>query len=271
MKFAFLVTYELRCLKHLDKLYQHIVDFYDADIFICCQDIECTDKQLELFDKKVIFKQSYKKPNSFDYFNRNYLVRKPCKHNWNMESCLQIYINWNEMANALEDVKDNYDYFINIRTDIDILFPFPDKHIFEQAPKGIYAFGANYCERWGGMGFGAFIHKKYIMSYLRCTSNVIKSPQMCARIKNIDNHNQERFLTNCMQLHGLTFHFIKQLNFIYIADDIHASTTWAKPQHHPRYPGIIKYPDQVNEVLGYLNLWDKGHRWNFINNCIMIK
>ena len=70
MKFLFIVMFELRALnKTIDKLYHYIVDFYDADIFICAQkSTPENDKNIDLFQRKVVFKKLYDKPDPKIYF-----------------------------------------------------------------------------------------------------------------------------------------------------------------------------------------------------------
>lgn len=268
MKFAFLVMYELRCLKKILKFYEHIIDFYDADIIICCQELKDTTEMVELFDRKVIFSKIYKKPNPSEYYDNNKHFNTKSA-NWNKESCLQLYINWNEMANVVEQFKDNYDYFINIRTDIDILFPFPDKYLFEIIPKGIYTYDANYAKGWGGFGCGVFMHKDYIIQYLKSTYNVLKNEDICDTF-NLSSMNQERFLTKCLNYHGIKMNYVKNLNIIYIAKSETAYTTWAIPKKHYLYDGFIKYPKQVDETFNNLELWNKGYRWIWNDDSLLL-
>ena len=141
VKFAFIVMYELRSIsKTIDQLYKYIVDYYDADIIILCQEtFENESINMDFFDRKVIYKRMYKKQNSKEYFN-NIVHEHKYWHTWDSEPCLQIYINLREMGKVIEEYKDKYDYFISLRTDIEILFPLPDPNLFEIAPKGIYSF-----------------------------------------------------------------------------------------------------------------------------------
>ena len=58
MKFAFLVMLELRCIdKTIEKLYKNIIDYYNADIFILCQNLPNGENGIDMFDKNVIIKQ----------------------------------------------------------------------------------------------------------------------------------------------------------------------------------------------------------------------
>lgn len=266
LKFAFLVMYELRCLKHIEKIYKNIIDFYNADIIICCQDVSEHQDDINLFNKNVVYKQTYTKPDPTIYFKNNKYLNTQ-SHNWNKPSCLQLYINWNEMGNVLEQFKDKYDYFISIRTDIDILFPFPDKHLFENIPKGVYTYNTEYAKWWGGFGCGVFIHKDYIIEYLKSTYNILNNENICDTLS-LHCMNQENFLTKCLKNYGIEMKYIKNLNIIYIAENERSYTTWAIPQKHHLYKGYIKYPEQVNETLKNLELWNKGYKWKVINDSL---
>jgi len=191
--------------------------------------------------------------------------------NWNNEGCLQAFINMNKMAQVLNDVKDKYDYFIRIRTDIDILFPFPDKSLFNTVPKGIYNFDANYCRYWGGYAVGVFIHKDFIIDQLTCPFKILSNPLQCDKIKNLYTYNAEKFVKKCMEIMNLQFSYINCINILFVTDKIDSYTTWAKPQTYPGYDGFIKYPDQVKEALNNLNLWNQGQRWVFQNKRITLK
>jgi hypothetical protein len=264
VKFAFLVMYEMRCLKHIDKIYKNIIDFYNADVIICCQNVPEHEDDINLFDRNVVYKNIYTKPDPNIYFNNNKYLHIESQ-NWNKPSCLQIYINWNEMGKVLEEFKDKYDYFINIRTDIDILFPFPDKQLFENIPKGVYTYNAEYSKCWGGFGCGVFMHRDYIIEYLTSTYNILINEDLC---NNLSYMNQEKFLNYCLLIYGIEMKYIKNLNIIYIAKSENAYTTWAIPQKHPLYEGYVKYSVQLEETLKNLELWNKGYKWKVVNNSI---
>jgi len=167
MKFALLIMLELRSIKKTIKKINNVIDYYDADVFILCQKtFDNDDINANLF-KNIIYKELYNKPNAIEYFNNKFLLND-FGNNWNYNSCLQIYINYHKMASVLKEHVNNYDYFITMRTDIDILFPFPDKKLFETVDKGLYTFDANYAKDWGGLGTSIFTHKDYILPYLNC-------------------------------------------------------------------------------------------------------
>jgi len=271
MKFAFLVLYELRCLKKIENLFKYVIDYYNADIIICCQELENTDEKVKLFEKNKIFQKIYKKKDPKEYF-QNSLLYDYKGANWNNEACLQIYINWNEAANVLENYKDKYDYFILLRTDIDILFPFPEKEMFENISKRIYSFDANYARYWGNYSSGVFIYKDYIIQYLRKTFDVLKSDELIQNFLNSNAPylNEEHFCQYCMNYNNLQFKYIKNINFFFISDNANSRTTWSTPTKDEKYDGFIKYPQQVNEVFDNLNLWNQGYQWKYENDCFFL-
>ena len=270
MKFAFLIMYEIRCLKKIENLYKYIINHYNADIIICCQELDDTHEKLKLFDKNVIFKKVYSKKNPQEYYN-NSKLGSYAQQNWNNNACLQIYINWNEMADVLEDYKDKYDYFILTRTDLDILFPFPEIDFFSKIPKAIYSFDANYDRSWGGSACGVFIHNDYIINYLRCTANILRNDSLINKfITSYNLLNQENFKNFCVKENNITYKYIKNTNYFFITDNINSYTTWGIPQKNDKYDGFIKMPEQFEEAYDNLILWDNGYRWHFKNDSIIL-
>lgn len=271
MKYAFLVICEIRCIKKIENIYKYIIDKYNADIIICCQELEDTYEKLKSFEKNQVFKKVYAKKDPKEYYN-NYKLGTYPQQNWNNEACLQIYINWNEMADVLENYKDDYDYFIQLRTDIDILFPFPDTELFESISKGIYSFDAIYAKDFGGYCTGVFIHKNYILKYLKCTYNILKDDNIINLFINSYNLlNQENFKNFCMKYNDIEFKYINNLNIFFIAENLNTRTTWGTPQQNEKYDGVIKEKNQFEEAYNNLELWNKGYRWVYENNCIMLK
>lgn len=272
MKFAFLVMHELRTLKYIDKLYQYIIDYYDADVFVCCQNMnnDDTDEQINLFKRRVVQKTYYEKPDPYAHF-QNHSLLKAKSQNWNKSSCLQLYINWDKMATEIEHVYHQYDYFIMIRTDINILFPFPEPHLFEIAPKGIYTFDANYCREWGGYYCGVFVHRDFILQLLRCTHTTVMSENLCRQVPNLRWCNQEKFVNACMRKCGLTYKYISHINIIFVVNPVTRYTTWGEVLEHKKYKDdLIKYTGQVDEALNNLELWNNGYRWTVINDTICL-
>jgi hypothetical protein len=254
MKFLFIVMFELRALqKTIDKLYHYIVDFYDADIFICAQkSTPQNDKNIDLFQRKVVFKKLYDKPDPKIYF-KNKKFKIGSGDSWNNPSNLQIYINYQEVAQEIEPFIDSYDYFIILRTDSDILFPFPSRELITTIPHGIYSFDPLYSRIYGGGQTPFLTHKNFIKDYLKVYSNVLNNNFLVEHILTQFNLNQEKFLNLCCAIKGLSYiKFIKNLNFYWTADKLQDKTTWSNIQYDPELFIIYKYKGQM-EVRGSLN------------------
>jgi len=283
MKFAFLLMYELRAVKKTyQELYKNLIKPYDADIFICVQKaLNDDDERLNLFNENVICKEIYDKPEPISYFGieNNLNVTSmddhtTSRHNWNKYSNLQVYINYHKMAQIISKHVDKYDYFILIRCDSYILFPFPDKKLFENIPKFMYFINAQYCKGWGDKGIPTFIHRNYILDYLNSYYNIISNPSYKPEIINALNAsgllNQEKFQNKCLSLVNLQdkIQKINSLNYYWTAENVNDYNTWSCPHYSPIYNNVIcKYDGQCNEAHENYNLWLNGKRWKFdINN-----
>lgn len=142
---------------------------------------------MSLFQENVVCKEIYDKPDPIKYFGKNNTLNivKGVHNHWNKHSNLQIYINQHKMAQVISKVVDNYDYFILIRSDSTILFPFPDKSIFEKLTPAMYFIDAKYSKHWGDIGMPAFIHKNYILHYLNSYYNIISNNWYIPKIMKI--------------------------------------------------------------------------------------
>jgi hypothetical protein len=195
MKFALLIILELRAIKKTIKnLYKYIIDFYDADVFILCQkQFDDDEENIKLFDRKVKFAKIYEKIDHFEYFGKESNLQNVNDSScfWNSKNNLQVYINFIEMGKVIKDYVDDYDYFICLRSDIDIMFPFPDKELFDNIPNDIYGFYINDHEPIGGQGFANYIHKKYVLDYYFCYEDIIKNTELNNVLFNSENKKVE--------------------------------------------------------------------------------
>jgi len=275
MKFAVLVLYELRAVrKTIEKYYKHLIDYYNADVFIICQNTFSDDQErLKLFDHNVKYIRIYDKPDPYIYFGQNSNINLPIGCGcWKTPGNLQVYINHNEASKILQDYVNNYDYFIHLRLDIDILFNFPQPDLFEKIPKAIYSFAPNYCESWGSSGGGNFIHKDYVIEYFKSYYDILTNKEYTNLIyqKIPDNFNQEKLLDLSLKVKNLTMIPIKSLNYYYTAETLNDYTTWSRPQINEKHNVICKYPEQCDEAYESLNLWNNGYRWDYVDNQIKL-
>jgi hypothetical protein len=290
MKFAYLVMTELRSIdKTIKGLNDYIINYFDADVYICVQQTFNNDNEkIQLFDKNVVYHEIYEKPDPVVYFGNNTnldikydnVTNMDKNYNWNKESNLQIYINYYKMSKIIENVIEKYDFFITMRTDVNFVFPFPKKSLFEKIPKKIYFIDAEYCKNWGGIGFSAFIHKTYILQYLQCyynaiTNNIlIQTPTFVELNKKTNTLNQETFQKYCLRLSSVDdsdIKYIKHINFYYTATLLDDYTTWAIPKIHKQYNVICKYETQCSEAYNNLKLWMNKCIWKYKNDSIFLE
>lgn len=315
MKFAFLIMYELRAInKTLETLYKYVIDYYNADIILLCQKQFDDDlERVNMFNEKLIFSKLYDKPNPSEYFQinedflykyHNYINSKSdneFKGLWNTPGNLQIVINMNEMSKVVEKYINDYDYFIGLRSDIEILFPFPNKELFENIPNDIYGFNPNYCRSWGGLGEANFIHKKYIINYLTSCYDYIKQNynensilykkynifydlQNYFNIINFDIENtknindivkryinQEFLLLLSLKNKNIKIKNICNLNFYYTAEKITDYTTESNIILNKKYNVLCKYEEQLDECQKNLTLWNNNYKWIYENEKIILK
>jgi len=265
MKFAIIIMFELRSFyKTIDFFSKYLIDFYNADIFIVCQEHFPNDSEkLKYFEKygdRVKICKLYKKPDLSEYFGKeciHFLKKKfGMGAGFSTPACLQAYINHYEAAKCIKPYVNDYDYFIIMRIDINILFEFPPIEFFEnQLSPAIYTFRPKYAY-WGGSGLGNFIHKNFIIQYLEAYYDRLLNFQTIN-----DNFNQENFLTHSLKCKNLQMVEIIHINYFYTADDVKSYTTWSKPVMHPKYNVVCKYIPQVDEACANLKLWENGYRW----------
>ena len=260
-KFCFLVMHELRCLSYINNLYEYLIDPYEADIIICCQDLAGKQDSMNLFHKNVIHKEKYIKPNPHKWYSCSNTV-KMNGQNWNNAACLQNYINYEKMSHIVEKYTDKYDYFILTRTDLKILFPYPPKDMFDTIPEAIYSFEPNYSKHYGGFHEPGFVHKNYILDILRTPDYILKNNIYPCNIR-FRGANSEKFVRACWNHKKIPIFksVINNLNFFYIAQNLQTHTSWAKPQFNKKSNCFIKYPKQVDEAYDNLELWNQNKRW----------
>ena len=270
MKFAFLVCFELRCLKHIDKIYKYIVDYYDADIFICVQETPDVEEKIKLFNRKVKKIKIIKKTDNakINYFQNKKLDTHGAG-NFKTNSILNFYINLIEMGEFIKEDIENYDYFILLRTDIDILFEFPPKKFFKKIPPTNYTFDAKYSRKYGGFGLSIFTHQNYIYQILTCYKNVLQNNKLIKKYykeKNFRVPNQETFSNYCLKVHDLKINDIKNLNFYFTADDFNTLSPRTTIFYSKKYKTYYKYERQLQESQSNYNLVKNKFVWKLNKN-----
>jgi len=183
-----------------------------------------------------------------------------CKKN----PILNFYINLIEMGKFIKDEIENYDYFILLRTDIDILFNFPPKKIFKSLPPSIFKLNPNYCKKWGGWGQNFITHKNYIYKSLKCFDEIFRNNKLIKQYyeeKNFRVPNQETFSSYCYKLCNFKFKIINNLNFYFTSDDFHTLSPRSKIHYSEKYETYYKYRNQLREAHENYNLFKDKYTW----------
>jgi hypothetical protein len=249
-----------------------LIDYYGADVFVLCQrHFEDDDYRLALFNTNLKHAELYDKPNPLDYFGEESNISIPSDKvaNWNNPGNSQIYINNHKMSKIISQVVDDYDYYILLRMDIQVLFNFPDPEIFKHITPGIHAFSCPFFDLFGGIGLANFVHKNFILEYLTAPYELIIDKLARSEIQAI-NLNQENFCKMALQRKGMLVKNIKGLNYFYTADGVDSYTTWGKPQVHGIYHVVYKYRDQVDYAFNCYKTWLNGSHWEIQNDYIVL-
>ncbi len=191
--------------------------------------------------------------------------------NWNIDSCLQYYINMRQISDVIEPHIHKYDYFIIHRIDVDILYPPPPLKLLENQSPSAYAFDPDYSRKWGGYGFSFITHRDLILEYLRAPFYVIKDKSLLnIFLKRRKNLNQEFFLVYCYETRGIYLKKITKTNMYYTCESLDSRTTYGTPHIHREYKVICKYSRQCSEVHDGYKKWHNGERWVMNDNKIYL-
>ena len=295
MKFAMMVMGELRCMhKNFLNLIERIIQYYNADVIIVCQNAFHDDiERIDYLKKYTVHVHIYDKPDPLTYFGENTCLNNISEKGgeWNKFGCLQIYINMMEMNNVILKHNLDYDYYLMFRSDSYILFDLPTIDIFEESPPSVYGFYSEYWKDAGNLG-GQYIHKNYINTYLTAPYTYIKD------INNFKILNQKHLFKSLNTLYykdfdeepyltpqvlyqevlfilafesiGINIKKIRNLPFYY-NEDINESYT-VNNAHERIMSGNIcyKYSLQYKECNQNLLYLTNGYRWKFVNNEIIL-
>jgi hypothetical protein len=277
MKFAYIVMFELRSLpKTINDLYSRIIDYYDADVFLICQNQFEDDKErVKLFSRRLVKSELYTKPDPNQYFGNSPKLLMNSYNNWNKPYVLQTHINFHKCSEFIRPFVDEYDYFINLRVDISFLFDLPPPSLFETIPHGLYSFDPEYSRWWGGSGSASFIHKTFIIDYLESVYSMIMNPELTPKFKQIiqsdDDFNAEKLIKLALATKGLQMTSIDETNFYITYTTLNDYYTWGQPSQNPKYPTVqSKYHAQYDNALSALNKWNSGWRWGYERGIITL-
>jgi hypothetical protein len=276
MKFAVLFMYELRsAYKCIGKLTSKLVNFYNADVFVLCQrHFDDDDSRLSLFNTNLKHAELYDKPDPLQYFGENSNITIDSHgNNWNNLGNSQTYINNHKFSKVISAIVNDYDYYITVRIDSEILFDFPSIECFKNITPGIHAYSCPDFDKFGGTGFANFIHKNFIIEYLTASYDIITDKSWRSKLEDLTqttNFNQERLCQYALSRKGLAVRRINGLNYFYTTDDANSYTTWGKPTFHETYKVFYKYISQVNYAFDCYKAWLRGGRWITENEHIRL-
>jgi len=286
---------ELRCIhKNHTVIKKQLIDYYNADVIIVCQNTFHDDKKrIDYFKENTVYCQIYDKPDPLIYFDNDCCLKNVSNvgGEWNTFGCLQIYINMMEMHKVISTYNWDYDYYLMFRTDSNILFDLPDISIFNNLPHSVYGFYTDYWKEWGNLG-GHYIHKKYINKYLSAPYQYIKN------IKHVDILNEKQVFTKLNTLYykniDIDYDFFPEIIYqeilfvlafesvdihikkihnlpFYYCEDINETYTINNDHERITNNGICyKYSCQYEECQKNFLLWSDGYRWITNNNEILL-
>lgn len=128
-KYAVCIYGELRSINTIiNNFYDNFINKLNADFYLMAQKTneEEMDNTINMFEKNVIDKELYDKPENIRGLFNNY--EKLIQHeNYIIDPCLQIYYNLYKIYEKYGDnFEKNYEYIIMTRSDYLHIFPFPD-------------------------------------------------------------------------------------------------------------------------------------------------
>jgi hypothetical protein len=275
MKIALLVMFELRALsKTIQDIYSKVIDYYNADVYILCQQqFEDDDARLKLFDRNVKYAGIYEKPDCVDYFGKDSNYHTPTKqlyNYWKRPSCLQFIINKHKFADILRPITADYDYFISLRTDTQILFDFPSISVLERAIPGVYSTYPKYTYNWNGSGIGHIVHSSYIIDYLTCEYDTITNKQYAWMFETIDMNQESLFEHSLILTKNVPLRMIKHTNHFYTTIGLEDYTTCATPAFHTSFGVYYKYLPQCEEAFANLDAWTRGYKWGCVHGNVQL-
>lgn len=151
------------------------------------------------------------------------------------------------MSFFIEEFKNNYDYFIFINTNSKIKFEFPSKEMFEIAENGIYCF-----EKFK-YGSSVFVHKKFIIQYLRFLNESYSNLEIINEFSNMKSHrynntfNHDNFFKFAIYKHGIQYKEVKNINVFNENDNF-----------------------IIEEVNKNYELWNMNFKWEYIDGNFIL-
>jgi len=264
-KYAVCMWGELRSVNStIDNFYTNLVEPLDADVFLVVQKTHDSnmDGKINLFEKHVIAKQMYDRPENLGEVFKNYtqLVEYD-KHNYLINSNVQIYNNFHVINKYFGDIfESNYDYIILTRSDFLHLFPFPDILNYSNDLNTFWCYDGH---EYGGVNLCLVcVPSIYIKQFLIGYYSYLNDEQKIEKLKN-GELNIEKFTKMIFDDNGWKIGKIDNNAFI-TCDDANVKTTWGQVQFSDEHNVYYKYIEQLDNTNNALNKYNEGKKWKLI-------
>lgn len=272
MSYAICVWGELRGVKStINSFYKFMVEPLNADVFLLCQRaLPDDDERFALFDRNIVFKHLYNKPELSTYFGEQSYqdaIRR-IQYNWIKDSNAQQYVNFHKYAQVLMDHPVKYKKYIFVRSDFLYLVPFPDVHNLLEKDDLFFCFNGH---QWNGINYTLMsVPNVHVNSYLISPYEFIADNQKRNEMANKHTAmNCEQFMKHIFDKHGWTLAFIKHNGFI-SAETSQDRTTWMDIKYDENHKVLFKYKDQMDEAYNTLECWNAKKKWNVSNHVNQI-
>ena len=273
VKYAVCVWGELRGVKTTHANFNtFLVDPLHADVFVFAQNNYNKEDNNSLIQYKVVYKRMYDKPSIPEYFANSDGKNKldeyyDLEDNWKIYSNIQQYINFNEISKEIGDqLQDNYDYVIMIRSDFLFLFDFPDilNMSLSNLPELFWCYRGH---EYGGLNYTMIsVPTKHIKAYLSSPYQYI----MNGKIREMFNGgNCEMYLQSILNSNSWIVGYI-QMNAFISGDSLDEHTTFASMKYSENHDVVYKYEEQLTNSFEAFELWNSGKRWVLHGNALIL-
>jgi hypothetical protein len=263
-KYAVCMYGELRSINTvINNFYDNFINQLNADFYLMVQKTneEEMDNTINMFEKNVIDKELYNKPENIRGLFNNYekLIQY---ENYIIDPCLQIYYNFCKIFKKHGDnFEKNYDYIIITRSDYLHLFPFPDILQINNNKNIIWCYDGH---EWGGIN-GTFlcIPSIFIKEFLSSFFIYLNDSENINRFNNI-SLNAEKFCKIVFDDKKYKIGKIQNNAFI-TADSVNTKTTWSTITYSDDYKVHYKYKQQFDNAFDALKQYNFNKKWVNIN------
>ena len=265
-RYAICIWGELRGVKStINSFYEHLVNPLNGDVFILCQQTneKDVDENINLFEKDVIMKSLYPKPDTKEVFKDIDRLRDLDK-NMLYEGGLQVFLNFKKIADEYGDIFErDYDYILLTRSDFKYLFNIPDVMNLSKTNNLFWSFED---DNHGGINNNlSIIPSNKIKDYLYSAYNYLTKPKLINKIlRNNVPLNCEKLMKFIFTNEKWPIGLIKSNCYI-TADSLNEKTTWGSFKYSNQYNTFYKYQVQFNNAYNNLETFKNGDKWEYFD------